>query len=147
MEIRAVDGDFLANRISGLADGMAQYVRNRRPVGTRKEVMAAWRLSPEEARTIVEGRASKATVERVFHKSRGGWSVSLAVIGAVVGERLDEHLSRERKAHEEQAARMAALARDLRGGPGPSDRPSGSVGDRPPERREFVDRRGSTRPD
>ncbi len=121
-----------------MGDALADICQERWHLGRRKAVAREWNLSDEQARAVCEGAASKATLELIFQHDRGGWPLVLEVFARVIGEGLDQHLSRERAAHEKRAARLATVARDLRalGDPGRRDgagagvRLSGELGDR-----------------
>jgi hypothetical protein len=102
------------------SDALAQFVRLQWPTHTRKHVEKEWGLSPEEAKTVVEARASKATLDRIWKHRNGGWRVLLPVMGAVVGQTADafiieerKRLARERQEYQAQSARLAALGRDF----------------------------------
>lgn len=124
MSIYSNDGDFLP-RLGldrSMADALAVYVQQTFPsIGRRKAVAAEWGLGTEEARTVIEGRPSKATLDRIWKHENGGWRVLIPVMGAVVGQSVDAFIiqekqrsadeRRERQAKEDQLDRMA---RDLR---------------------------------
>lgn len=124
MTIYSNDGDFLP-RLGldrSMADALAVYVQQTfPPLGRRKAVAAEWGLGSEEARTVIEGRPSKATLDRIWKHPNGGWRVILPVMGAVVGQTADafiirekERLADERRTFEEREARLGQMARDLR---------------------------------
>ena len=124
MTIYANDGDF-SPRLGldrSMADALAVYVQQTFPsVGRRKAVAAEWGLGSDEARTVIEGRPSKATLDRIFKHPNGGWRVILPVMGAVVGQTADafiirekERLAHEREQYEVREARLDQMARDLR---------------------------------
>lgn len=124
MTIYSNDGDFLP-RLGldrSMADALAVYVQQSFPaLGRRKAVASEWDLGSEEARTVIEGRPSKATLDRIFKHPNGGWRVILPVMGAVVGQSADafilhekERLADERRQHELREARLGQMARDLR---------------------------------
>lgn len=107
-------------------DALATYARLRFPTGTAKHVAAEWGLTLDEARGLILGRTSLATLDRIWKHPKGGWSVLIPVMGAVVGETVDVFIEKERERHEQQAARLGALARSFRTG---ADRsPSGGGG-------------------
>lgn len=124
MTIYSNDGDFLP-RLGldrSMADALAVYVQQSfPPLGRRKAVAMEWGLGTEEARTVIEGRPSKATLDRIFKHPNGGWRVILPVMGAVVGQTADafiirekEKLANERKSFAAREARLVEMARDLR---------------------------------
>lgn len=124
MTIYSNDGDF-SPRLGldrSMADALAVYVQQTfPPLGRRKAVAAEWGLGTEEARTVIEGRPSKATLDRIFKHPNGGWRVILPVMGAVVGQTADafilnekQRLANERQSFEAREARLVEMARDMR---------------------------------
>lgn len=124
MTIHSKDGDFLP-RLGldrSMADALAVYVQQTFPaLGRRKAVAVEWGLGTEEARTVIEGRPSKATMDRIFKHPNGGWRVILPVMGAVVGQTADafiihekERLAHERREYQAREASLGQMARDLR---------------------------------
>jgi hypothetical protein len=104
------------------ADALAVFVQQAFPAqGRRKAVAREWDLRDDEARSVIEGQASKATLDRIWKHPRGGWRVILPVMGAVVGQTADAfilhekaRLADERRSFEEREARLHQMARDLR---------------------------------
>lgn len=101
-------------------DALAEFVRLQWPTHTRKNVEREYSLTTQEAKTVVEGNPSKATLDRIWKHKNGGWRVLLPVMGAVVGQTADafiieerKRLARERDEYQAQSARMAALGRDF----------------------------------
>ncbi len=143
MTVFSKDGDFLP-RLGldrSIADALAVYVQQSfPPLGRRKAVATEWGLGTEEARTVIEGRPSKATLDRIFKHPNGGWRVILPVMGAVVGQSADafilaeqKRLANERHEYEVREARLGQMARDLRAvvslaHGGSSERPSRRTG-------------------
>lgn len=124
MSIYANDGDFLP-RLGldrTMADALAVYVEQTIPVqGRRKAVAVLWDLGLDEARTVIEARPSRTTLDRIFKHPNGGWRVILPVMGAVVGQSADasiinekRRLADERRSFEEREAHLDQVARDLR---------------------------------
>lgn len=95
-------------------DALARYVAISAPNGRRKWAEAEWDLTPDQARAVVEATASAATIDHIWKHPNGGWAVLLPVMGAVIGQELDDFIKSERKKHAEQARRSNALGRDLR---------------------------------
>jgi hypothetical protein len=93
-------------RLDRTRDGLASYCEARWPVGRRKSVAKEWDLSADEARSVCEGSASQATLDKVWRHTRGGWTVLLPVMGAVIGQPIHEFF----RAQNERAAREAASA-------------------------------------
>ncbi len=124
MTVFSNDGDF-SPRLGldrSVADALAVYVQQSFPaLGRRKAVATEWGLGTEEARTVIEARPSKATIDRIFKHPNGGWRVILPVMGAVVGQTADafiiheqQRLAHERREYEAREARLGQMARDLR---------------------------------
>jgi hypothetical protein len=96
---------------------LAVYCERRWPVGRRKSVMREWGLSEEEARSVIEGKASKRTIGRIFKHKNGGWPVAIPIMGAVIGQELGRHIE-ERRRHEREQYETARhglrrMARDI----------------------------------
>lgn len=73
-------------RLDRTRDGLAAYCEARWPVGRRKSVARTWNLTADEARSVCEGSASQATLDKVWRHPQGGWAVLLPVMGAVIGQ-------------------------------------------------------------
>lgn len=122
--ISSNDGVFFPNRSldRATAEALAAYCELHFPLlGRRKSVMVEWGLRDDEARSVIEGSASKATLDRVWKHPNGGWRVLLPVMGAVVGHSADTfiiqektRLENERRTFEAREARLGQMARDLR---------------------------------
>lgn len=105
-----------------VADALATWCDQTFDVqGRRKAVARHFDLTMDEARTVLEARASRTVIDRVLKHPNGGWKVALPVIGAVVGQTADafilqeqERLADERRSFEAQEARLGQMARDLR---------------------------------
>lgn len=114
MTIRHTDGEF--SPILGLdratSDALATYVRLTFPNNTRKEVARHFDLSLIEAKSVVDAKASKATLDRIWKHPNGGWSVAVPVMGAVIGRGLDDFIATEKARHER--ARRDLEAREQR---------------------------------
>jgi hypothetical protein len=102
-----------------LDTAFALYCEKRWPVGRRKAVEREWGLSVDEARAVVEAKASKRIISKILKHPRGGWAVVLPVLGAVIGEPIDaffrdqmKQAAREaRQAHEHEQLAQAAYRR------------------------------------
>lgn len=118
MEIRRNDASFkpILSLDRATKDALATYARLRWPNGTAKAAAAEWGLTQDEGRGLILGKASQATLDRIWKHPRGGWAILLPVMGAVIGEPLDAFIDKERDRHEQQAARLGALARGFRAG-------------------------------
>lgn len=104
------------------ADALALWCdRSFDAVGRRKAVARHFDLTLDEARTVLEARASRSVSNRILKHKNGGWKVALPVLGAVIGQTADDfiiaektRLENERKSFEAREARLGAMARDLR---------------------------------
>ena len=104
------------------ADALATFCQQHFPAqGRRKAVAREWDLRDDEARAVIDGQASKATLDRIWKHPAGGWRVILPVMGAVVGQTADafiinekRKLENERRSFEEAETRLDQMARDLR---------------------------------
>lgn len=104
------------------ADALAVFCQQAFPAqGRRKAVSREWDLRDDEARAVIEGTASKATLDRIWKHPSGGWRVLLPVMGAVIGQTADafiiqeqERLANERREQEAREKRLGEMARDLR---------------------------------
>lgn len=143
MNICANEGDFpsfsMLDRQS--RDALARYVSLRWPIGARKAVAKEFGLSIEAARTVCEGNPSQTTIDKIWKSPRGGWRVALPVLGAVIGQTIEDFYSQEAKAHAEQARRHASLARDLRALRAPRAGLGAELDARPTQGRRLVVRR------
>lgn len=112
MEIFGHDGARFPISIRQSRDALANYCTGRWPIGRRKAVEREWRLSPDEARGVIEATASAATIDKVW--KAGGWAVALPVLSSVIGETLEDFMQTERRKQLETAQRTGALVRRLR---------------------------------
>lgn len=105
-----------------LRKAIATYVAIHAPRGRRKWAEERWGLTSDQARSVCDGTASLSTLQVIFKHPNGGWALLIPVMGAVIGQELDDFIQDERKRHVEDALRSDALGRDLRalapGGPG-----------------------------
>lgn len=97
-------------------DALAAFTVRRWSVNRRKEIQREWDLSPDEARGVMEATASASTIDKIWKHPRGGWSVALPVLGAVIGQGVGDFFAAERARalHEAEqirrdAERLAAL--------------------------------------
>ena len=123
----------------GFRDAVANYLRRRWPQHTAKNAARAFNLTHDRAREAVAGRVSLGSLEAMIQV--GGFGVALPILAEVIGYGVLHFLQEQRKSHEDQAARLAAvagghlhLASDRRvGDPGPDralDRRGRSFSDR-----------------
>lgn len=149
IQIMTNDGQILP-LARDLRDALATWARREWPRDTAKHAMRAWDVSHSTAVNILKGHASATTLTHVLRK--GGWRMAHAVIGAVIGESFEGWLNQEqgrlaraRRQHEEQEARLVALAgraRALCSVPllGPGGDPTDGAGRLVPERRRVAGR-------
>jgi len=138
-----------------LRDALATYARLRWPTNAAKHAAREWGLTLDEAKGLVAGRASQATIDKVLKHRNGGWKVAIPILGATIGQELDgflaaeqRRLADEREQYERRERRLAEMAGDVRVlfglGVGRSDEPRvradrpgsahrGRVGARPDE--------------
>jgi hypothetical protein len=143
VEILGSEGAFCPSL--GLArqtrDALARYVALRWPTDRRKSVAAEFGLSRDEARSVCEATASATTIDKIWKSPRGGWSVLLPVMGAVIGQTIEDFHQQEVRNHAAQARRHASLARDLRALRSPRAGHGAELDARPAEGRRIVVRR------
>lgn len=96
-----------------LRDVLSDTLSQQHPApGRRKAIGKRFDLNNDEARSAVEGSPSPTTLDKIWRE--GGWPLVIEVFGAFLGERLDQHLARERERHEQQAEQIGELVRDFR---------------------------------
>lgn len=86
-------------------DALATYCRAEWPGNTSKHVAREWGLSLDEARGAVAGRASQATIDKIFKHPNGGWRVVLPVLGSVIGHGVDAFFRAQFQLAAQEAAR------------------------------------------
>jgi hypothetical protein len=120
MEIRHNDGVRfpLFADVMGLRDAMSALCRVRWPTNTAKQAAREWTLTLDEAKGVVAGRTSQATLDKIFKHKNGGWRIAIPLMSAVIGHELDgflaneqERLGRERLQHEARERELADMAR------------------------------------
>jgi hypothetical protein len=88
-------------------DAMADYWRMRWPSNTAKHGAREFRLTLDQGRSVVAGRASLTTIDQI--EKAGGWPVIFAVKAMVIGYGADQYLAEVREHHEANAGRLAAI--------------------------------------
>ncbi len=127
-------------------DALAEYARMAAQdagVPPQTFVRQTWRMKDYEAKDLLKGNASEALWERVVksnHPEHGGWKVVLPVLGAMIGETVEDFLQNERRKHVELARRSGALVRDLRAVPRVRSDGPGELGSEDDGRRHSVGR-------
>ena len=101
-------------------DALAAYCARRWPSARRASVAREWSLSNDEARSVVEAKASWATWDKIVFHKRGGWEVLFPIFGALLNQTAEQFIVQKRKAHAEHARRLGALVGDW--WPVPADR-------------------------
>ncbi len=91
-------------------EALAIYCARNWPTNRRKSVETAFRLTPDEARGVIQGTASTTTLDKVW--KAGGWAVVLPILGAVIGHGVGEFFAAEadRARREADDARQQAEA-------------------------------------
>ena len=97
-----------------IRDVLADHFRRVYPTNGTKLLAKDFGLSLDEAKGVLAGRCSLNSLNQILKHKNGGWSVLLPVMGAVIGESLDQHIEKQREQHAEQDRRRDALLRDLR---------------------------------
>ncbi len=102
-----------------LREALAIYARRTWPLNTSGQAAKAWGLPKTTTSNLLKGHASDATVTAVLRA--GGWPLAMAVVGATIGQSLEDHLTQEqerlrheRRAFEEREARLGQMASHLR---------------------------------
>ena len=95
----------------GLSDALRDYARERWPVGTAKLCAREWDLTVTEGRGIVEGTASKTTVEKCI--KRAGLLFGIRLLEEVTGECLADIFREIRGNYDSDTQRVGALVGDL----------------------------------
>lgn len=95
------------------SDALATYAKQRWPVHTRKSAQREWDLTPDEAKALVEAKASKATIDRIWKHPNGRWAVALPVLAAVIGHEVFDHFASERTRSRHERRRMEEKDRRL----------------------------------
>ena len=91
----------------GLREAVANHLRRKFPTSAAKNTARHYRMSLDQARHAVNGHGSIAAIETIFMV--GGWSDALPIVGAVIGQAVENYLIQQRKAHAENAARLGAI--------------------------------------
>jgi hypothetical protein len=95
-------------------DALTAYCARRWPgQGRRSNVAKEWDLNPDEARSVVEGKASWQTWDKIVFHKRGRWAVLFPVFGALLDQTAEQHIIELRRSHEQKAERLAALTGDI----------------------------------
>lgn len=123
-----------------LREALAVYARRRWPLNTSGQAAKAWGLPKSTVANLLKGSASDTTVTAILRA--GGWSLAIAVIGATIGESLDDfikherdRLARERLEAEHRDQRLVEMAVDLRACTGLGHNGGPRVDSEPPRRR------------
>lgn len=113
--IRHMNGEKLP--ILGLdrqtSDALAVYAKQRWPTHTRKAVEREFDLTPDAAKAVVEGKASKNIIDQIWKHPRGRWAVALPVLAAVIGSEVFEHFAQERARLRDGRRNMESKDREL----------------------------------
>ncbi len=127
-----------------LQDAVTTYARMRWPTGTAKHAAKEFDLTTDEGRGLAAGKPSMAVINKLLRSPNGGWAIALPVLGAVIGQGVDQFITSERRKHAQAAAQERALLRDLRALAPDRYRPSAELASAPAEpSRAFARRLGS----
>ena len=98
-------------------DALAQYVRKAAGPARSKQLWAQseWGLKDYEAKDLLKGNASEAVWERIVKHRNGGWRVVIPVMGAVIGQSLDDFIASEIEVIRHERAELEALERASQG--------------------------------
>lgn len=99
-----------------IRDVLTDHFRRLYPANGTKLLAKEFGLSLDEAKGVLAGRASLNSLNQIIRSKNGGWSVLLPVMTAVIGESLDQHISKQRQDDAEQDQRRDAILRGLRAG-------------------------------
>jgi len=106
-----------------LREALAIYARRTWPTHTSSYAAKAWGISKDTAKNLLRGSASDTTVTAILRA--GGWRLATAVIGATIGQSLEdwiaserERLARERRSYEDRERALVAMASTLAVGAG-----------------------------
>lgn len=104
----------------GLRDALSAYARHQWPTHTAKMAAREWDLTLDEAKGLIAGRTSVATLEKIMKHPRGRLAVFIPVICAMTGESIHQFVAEQKKRAQNEkeryaanAARFGSLARDL----------------------------------
>lgn len=95
-----------------IAEALAELCENKAPTGRRKYAEKRFGLEAEEARRLIEGRASKAIIDKAFRNA--GWSAVLEAFALFFDQGVDQHIEQMRRLHADHAQRLGAMAGALR---------------------------------
>jgi hypothetical protein len=90
-----------------LREAVALYARRTWPLNTSGQAAKAWRIDKSTAANLLKGHASDATITRVLRA--GGWRMASAVVGAVIGQSIEDHLDLELEAIRAERSRLDEL--------------------------------------
>jgi hypothetical protein len=94
-----------------LREAVSIYMRRRWPLNTSVHAAKEWGIPKSTAANLLKGHASDATLTIVLRA--GGWPLAIAVVGATIGQRLEDFIRAERKGLEDEAQRRDREAREL----------------------------------
>jgi hypothetical protein len=104
-----------------LREALGLYARRTWPLNTSGHAAKAWGIDKATAANLLKGHASDTTITRILRAN--GWSMAIPVLGAVIGQSLEDHVTNEirkvadeREAFAAQEAQLVRLETHLRGG-------------------------------
>jgi len=99
-----------ANRAS-MEEALADLVNAMWPTGTRAAVRREFGLRDNDARRVIEGRASKRQIMEILRHPNGKWAVGLYLMARVIGEDLEPYLQQEAEIEAREQERVTRLSR------------------------------------
>lgn len=100
--IMTLDGQILPFS-RDLREALGIYARRKWPLNTSVHAAKAWGVPKSTAANVLKGHASDATVTAIIRA--GGWALALPVIGAVIGQPVDEFFRAQMKSAAQEAMR------------------------------------------
>lgn len=100
------------------SEALGRLVRRWWPEKTREHVRFEFDLSEYDARSVVEGRASRHLLDRIIHNDRDGILIGLLILEEIASARLgafvaSEKLRSRHAAHLREERSVVAMARRL----------------------------------
>lgn len=126
------DGEKFPNSRS-TREALAKWAKSE--FASRKELARALDMTLDQARSVMDGEASAATVDHIWRHPRGGPRVAFLVIRAITGSAFDQFIEHELKEIADAQGRLQQVDRNARAlwaralDGGPSARGSAGVGD------------------
>jgi hypothetical protein len=91
----------------------ASHQRTQTRWGAQVWVEHRWDLKDYEAKDLLKGNASEAVWERIVKHPNGGWSVVIPIMGAVIGQSLEDYIEQQAEGARRERAQWEATERRL----------------------------------